>query len=86
MNCVRCVQIFVNIYFNISKPRSGCNKIIKIDPENVAALYNKAVMFNSMGNIQDAVKLLEKLVRKSPTFVQGKSKLEEYRSMLKGAA
>ncbi len=62
------------------------NQIIKIDPDNVAALYNKAMLNDAKGDFAEAVKLLERAVRKDPTFTQAKQKFEEIKKKLVPAA
>ncbi len=54
------------------------NQIIKIDPSNHGALYNKAVLQHSLGDTHEAIKLLERLLRKAPDFTLAKAKLDEY--------
>ncbi len=62
------------------------NQIIKADPQNVDALYNKAILQHSRGDIADAIKLLERALRKAPDFALAKAKLAEYNGeMAKGA-
>lgn len=62
------------------------NQIIKLDPDNVAALYNKAMLNDARGEFVDAVKLLERALRKDPTFAQAKTKLDEIKKKAGPAA
>lgn len=58
---------------------STYNSIIKLDPENKAVLYNKAVLQFSMGDKADAIKTLTRATTKFPDFNAAKNKLEEYK-------
>lgn len=58
------------------------NSIIKLDPDNKAALYNKAVLLNSMNQKAEAVKLLQRVVQKYPEFIAAKNKISEYEKEL----
>ncbi len=58
------------------------NSIIKLDPDNKSALYNKAVLLHSLNQKGDAVKLLQRLTTKYPDFSTAKSKLSEYEKEL----
>ena len=61
------------------------NSIIKLDPANKAALFNKAILLHSMGQPEDAVKILERCIVKHPTFLPAKTKLNEYKAALSKA-
>ena len=56
------------------------NSIIKLDPANKAALFNKAILLQSMGQSADAIKVLERCLAKHPTFLPAKTKLNEYKA------
>jgi len=58
------------------------NAVIKIDPNNVEALYNKSVLLNAKGDTEEAIKLLDRLMKKAPDFAQGRAKLEQYQAEL----
>jgi tetratricopeptide (TPR) repeat protein len=58
---------------------STYNSIIKLDPDNKAVLYNKAVLQFSMGDKADAIKTLTRATTKFPDFGAAKNKLEEYK-------
>ena len=57
------------------------NSIIKLDPANKAALFNKAILFHTMGQLPEAIKVLERC-KKHPTFIPAKTKLNEYKATL----
>jgi tetratricopeptide (TPR) repeat protein len=58
------------------------NQIIKIDPDNLAALYNKAMLCEAKNELADAVKLLERALKKDPSFAVAEAKIVELRSKL----
>lgn len=64
------------------------NKIIKLDPDNKVALFNKAVMLKQRGNPAEAIRLMAKIVAKFPDFAEAKNKLAALESEAKtsGAA
>ncbi|MBC7659044.1 MAG: tetratricopeptide repeat protein [Chitinophagaceae bacterium] len=53
------------------------NTVIKLDPDNRSALYNKAIMLAAKGQAEEAVKLLQRCVLKHPDFEQAARKLKE---------
>jgi tetratricopeptide (TPR) repeat protein len=55
------------------------NKIIKIDPGNAPALYNKAILLWAKNDRLDAVKSLERLLKKHPNFEPAIAKLKEFK-------
>ena len=58
------------------------NQIIKLDQDNLAALYNKAMLCDTKGDFADALNLLERAVRKDPTFEPAKVKIAELKSKM----
>ena len=58
------------------------NQVIKLDPGNTDGLYNKAILQSSKGDLEDAIKLLERIVRKTPDFAPAKAKLEQLQKEL----
>jgi tetratricopeptide (TPR) repeat protein len=62
------------------------NQIIKIEPENKSALYNKAILLFTKGAKEEAIKLLDRIVKKHPDFAQAAAKLKEYQENLKRPA
>lgn len=58
------------------------NQIIKLDSENRSALYNKAILLHAKGEKAEAVKLLDRVVKKHPDFAQATAKLKEYQTEL----
>ena len=61
------------------------NSIIKLDPENKAALYNKAVLMNTLGKPEEALKILDRLLMKDPEFGPAKTKKQEIDAAMKSA-
>jgi len=55
------------------------NTVIKLDPDNRSALYNKAVMLAARDQIPEAIKLLERCVAKHPDFELGVRKMKEFK-------
>ena len=53
------------------------NQIIKLDQDNIPALYNKALLCEAKNETADAVKLLERALKKDPSFTPAKIKLKE---------
>lgn len=53
------------------------NAVIKIDPDNRSALYNKALMLAAKGQIDESIKLLRRCRDKHPDFELGARKLKE---------
>jgi tetratricopeptide (TPR) repeat protein len=53
------------------------NQIIKLDQDNIPALYNKALLCEAKNETADAVKLLERAIKKDPSFTPAKIKLKE---------
>ncbi len=62
------------------------NSIIKLDNDNKAAYYNKAVLLYSQGDKAEAVKTLQRITKKFPDFKAGILKLQEYEKGAAGAA
>lgn len=56
------------------------NSIIKLDNDNKAAYYNKAILQHTMGALDDAIKTLERALKKFPSFEPAQRKLKEYQS------
>lgn len=56
------------------------NKIIKIDPDLSAILYNKSICLHAMGDVERAMKLLERITVKDPSYTNATRKLDEYKS------
>jgi tetratricopeptide (TPR) repeat protein len=54
------------------------NSIIKLDNDNKAAYYNKAVLLHSTGDVAEAIKTLQRIVKKFPEFKAGAAKLAEF--------
>lgn len=53
------------------------NKVIKVDPTNLQALYNKSLLLADTGQTPEAVKLLERITQRFPDFEKAKKKLAE---------
>ena len=53
--------------------------VIKLDPDNKAALYNKAILLKQRNKLNDAIRQLEKLLAKYPDFTEAQAKLDEFR-------
>ena len=53
------------------------NSVIKLDPGNRAALYNKAILMASQGDNAGAIKNLNRLLEKHPDFKPAAKKLAE---------
>ncbi|RYZ59244.1 MAG: tetratricopeptide repeat protein, partial [Proteobacteria bacterium] len=53
------------------------NTVIKIDPDNRSALYNKAIMLAARNQAPEAIKLLQRCVEKHPDFELAARKLRE---------
>jgi tetratricopeptide (TPR) repeat protein len=62
------------------------NQIIKLDQDNVPALYNKAMLCEAKKDIPEAIKLLERAIKKDPEFALAISKLSELKSKLPEAS
>ena len=58
------------------------NLVIKIDPHNKSALYNKSVMLSAKGQHEEAAKLLKRCIEMHPDFEGGKRKLLEIESRI----
>jgi tetratricopeptide (TPR) repeat protein len=58
------------------------NQIIKLDQDNLAALYNKAMLCDAKGEFSDAIKLLERAVKKDSTFEPAKAKIAELKAKM----
>ena len=58
------------------------NQIIKLDQDNLAALYNKAMLCDAKGDFADAIKLLERAVKKDATFEPAKAKIVELKAKM----
>ncbi|MES2744348.1 MAG: tetratricopeptide repeat protein [Bdellovibrionota bacterium] len=53
------------------------NQVLKVDPDNRSALYNKAIMLVSRSQFPEAIKLLTRCVEKFPDFEAAAKKLKE---------
>lgn len=53
------------------------NQVIKLDPANRSALYNKAILLESQEKVDEAIKTLKRCVEKHPEFTAALRKLEE---------
>ena len=53
------------------------NQIIKLDQDTVAALYNKAMLCDARNDVQEAIKLLQRALKKDNDFEAAKKKLAE---------
>lgn len=53
------------------------NQVIKIDPDNRSALYNKGIMLASKNQYPEAIKLLTRCTEKYPDFEMAVRKLKE---------
>ena len=53
------------------------NTVIKLDPNNRSALYNKSIMLATKGQNEEAIKLLKRCLEKHPEFDQARRKLQE---------
>jgi tetratricopeptide (TPR) repeat protein len=62
------------------------NQIIKLDQDNVPALYNKAMLCDAKNETADAIKLLERAMKKDPNFGPGKNKLAELKGKMSKAS
>ena len=58
------------------------NQVLKLDPANNDGLYNKAILQSFRGDQDDAIKLLERILRKTPDFALAKTKLEEFQKQI----
>lgn len=54
------------------------NAVIKIDPSNRSALYNKSIMLASKGQTEEAIKLIKRCIEKHPDFDAARKKLAEF--------
>jgi tetratricopeptide (TPR) repeat protein len=62
------------------------NTVIKLDPNNRSALYNKAIMLAAKGENQEAIKLLKRCLEKHPDFELAKKKMTELEAKSQKAA
>lgn len=61
------------------------NAVIKLDPSNRSALYNKSVMLASKGQYEEAIKLIKRCIEKHPDFEAGRKKLAEFEERVQKA-
>ena len=52
----------------------------------MAALFNKGIMLGQRGNLDEAIKIMERVALKHPEFEKGKSKLREFQVAAKAKA
>jgi len=62
------------------------NKVIKLDPKNLQALFNKSLLLAKQEQFPEAVKLLERIVANFPDFEKGIKKLNELKSKVSQAS
>ena len=58
------------------------NMVIKLDHDKIPALYNKAMLCEAKNELPEAVKLLERALKKDPSFTSAQIKLTELRAKL----
>jgi tetratricopeptide (TPR) repeat protein len=56
------------------------NKVIKLDPKNLQALYNKALLLTKMDQAPEAIKLLDRITKMYPDFDKAEKKLNELKA------
>lgn len=56
------------------------NKVIKLDPKNLQALYNKALLLTKMDQAPEAIKLLDRITKMYPDFNKAEKKLNELKA------
>ena len=69
----------------LDEAQKAYNAIIKVDPDNLAALFNKAIMIENKGSFDEAYKIMERIIVKHPDFAKAKSKLKELDEKIKSS-
>lgn len=62
------------------------NKVIKLDPKNLQALYNKALLLAQTEQTEESIKLLERITKAFPDFDKAAKKLQDLRASAGRAA
>lgn len=61
------------------------NKVLKLDPGNRQATFNKCILLEHTGKMSDAIRILEKAVAKDPEFTEAATKLSKLKSSSKAS-
>jgi tetratricopeptide (TPR) repeat protein len=56
------------------------NAVIKLDPDNIPALYNKGILCKDQGQTGEAIKIFERILKKKPNFAPALQKIQELKS------
>lgn len=56
------------------------NAVVRIDPDNLQALYNKAILLIDTNKLPDALRILQRVIKKYPQFKKAQRKLGELKA------